>query len=202
MRYLHTKLQKKTALLGVDIGASAIKLLELEQIAGQYRVGAYANIALSGPVTLTSALRQTKITARSAVIAMPDDAVITKTIQLSQALKPFEIEQHITLEADRYFNQDIRALYFDYEILGENAQQSGKIDVRLAAAWRKDVLPRLGIITAAGLRVTAVDIESFALARATQVPFVSPRFLAVPLELQQDAAAWALCLGLALWRPA
>jgi type IV pilus assembly protein PilM len=103
-------------LIGLDITTSSIKLIELSQSGGQYRVEAYAAeptphnainekaIVDAGAVgdAIRRAVKRSGVRARECAVAISGDAAITKAVQMPKNLSDADLEQQIEMQADQY----------------------------------------------------------------------------------------------------
>lgn len=173
---------KKTnkALVGIDISSSSVKILELSQTAGVYRVEAFAIQPLPpGAVVeqsinseeavadaIQKAISRSRTVAKTAAIAVTGSAVITKIVQMNSDLSPDDMDYQIRAEADQYIPYPIEEVALDWEIQGDTEDKSGTLDVLLAACRSETVERRKDSVEISGLDVTKVDVEAFCLERA------------------------------------
>lgn len=165
----------KPPLLGLDISATSVKLLELSRSGGRYRVESYAVEPLpAGAVTekalsdveavgeaVRRAVKQSKTGARHAAVAVAGSAVITKIITMPANLSDDEIAAQIEVEADQYIPYPLEEVNLDFEVLGP-AQEEGTVNVLLAASRKENVESRVAVLELAGLKPKVVDVEAYA----------------------------------------
>ena len=176
--------RKKTALLGLDISSTAIKLLELSQHNGRgisrYRVESYAveplpptsvvekNIsdveAVGGAIR--NVLRKANTRTKHASVAVSGSAVITKVISMPASLSDREMESQIELEADQYIPYPLEEVNIDFEVLGSSEKNPEMMDVLLAASRSENVDDRIAALELAGLTCDIVDVEAYAMENA------------------------------------
>ncbi len=197
--------RKQLPLLGVDIGSTAIKLVELGPGAdnGQAPIQLtaiarepvppnavvekkVADIAQVGQAIGAALLHSGSKTKRAAV-AVAGSAVITKVLSFSAELSDAEMEAQIQLEADQYVPYPLEEVNLDFDVVGPTAGATGMVDVLLAASRQENVDDRVAALELAGLSAEIVDIESNAvenacgllLAEAKDAPAGPPRLTAV-----------------------
>ncbi len=176
--------RKKTALLGVDISSTTVKVIELSQSGGAsaslFRVEAYAveplppNAVVEKKIADVDAVGRTiqKAVARSgtkatrAAAAVSGSAVITKVIAMGAALSPAEMEAQIQLEADQYIPYPLEEVNIDFDVLGPSSSSPEMVDVLLAASRRENVDDRVTVLEAGGLTAAVVDVEAYAMENA------------------------------------
>jgi len=164
-------------LLGIDISASNVKLVEL--VPGgksSMRLERYAiepiergaivdgNIEKPEAVAdaLTRAIRRTGTRTRLAAMAMPSSAVIAKRITLPAGLFEEDYEVQVETEASQYIPFSIEEVNLDFQILGPAPMSAEDVDVLLAASRKEKVEDRVAIAEMAGLRPIVIDVEPYA----------------------------------------
>lgn len=179
--WLKSALHKPNSLIGLDIGTAAIKLVQLNFKERGYQLTHYATAPLpvgavigkeikdSGAVsrTLAQAFADVPIACKNVAIAIPDNQVISKIIQLEAGLTASEIETHVMFEVDKHIPYPLADINIDFQVQGSSVQHPEMIDVLLIAARKNTCDARIDAIHAAGLMVKVVDVESYAIERAT-----------------------------------
>lgn len=174
---------KRRSIIGVDISSTSIKVMELSEKSGNYRIEACGIASLpqnSIEANLVKApsdtskvfkrlVEQLNLSSKTVALAVPDSAVITKKIQLDEALSEVEIEEMVTIEADKYIPYAIDEINLDFNVLGPSPKNSSMIDVLLVASRAENVSSRVDVVTNAGLEAELVDVESFAIERSCQL---------------------------------
>lgn len=170
--------KKKTMpMLGIDISATAVKLLELSRSGNTYRVESYAaealpdnsvidkNIAEIEPVSevIAKAVRKSGTKVKFAAAAVAGSSVITKIIEMPANLSDADMETQIQLEADQYIPFPLEDVALDFEIIGPNEHNPDRVDVMLAASRADNVDARVGALGLGGLTAKVIDIEAFAI---------------------------------------
>ncbi|MBK8640400.1 MAG: pilus assembly protein PilM [Chromatiaceae bacterium] len=175
--------RKKAPLLGLDIGSTAVKLIELSQAgagsAHTYQVescaleplppGAIAERKIADPQLVGEAIRKAVARsgsrAKAAAVAMPGAAAITKVITLPAGLVDEEMENQITMDADQYIPYPLEEVDIDFTVLGP-AVTPGEVDVLLAAARHEIAINLIIALEIAGLKASIIDVEPYALENA------------------------------------
>lgn len=174
---------KTTPLVGIDIGSSSVKVLELSRKGDNYSVERYAiqrlppqavienNIKQIAEVgeTIKEAVKRSGSHRTFAAIAVSGASVITRIIQMNNEYTEEEIEEQIHLEATRYIPYALEEAYYDFEILGPSSKHPQLMDILLAAAKLDVVDTRLEAVEASGLKTTIVDVGSLAMERAFEI---------------------------------
>ncbi|MCX7229243.1 MAG: pilus assembly protein PilM [Burkholderiales bacterium] len=164
-------------ILGVDVSASNVKLVEL--VPGgktgmrleRYAIepierGAIVDGNVEKPEAVADALlraiRRTGTKTRLAAMALPSSAVIAKRISLPAGLHEEDYELQVENEASQYIPFSIDEVNLDFQILGPSSQSEDDVEVLLAASRKEKVEDRVAIAEMAGLRPVVIDVEPFA----------------------------------------
>ncbi len=178
--WVSAKLQNCSSIVGLDIGTTAIKLVELSQQAGLYQLEGYASITLPKKIPLAKGTNDTTFISeairsltigyprdlKNVAIAVPDVAVFSKIIQVDHDFNDADIENFILLEADRLIPHPMAEVRLDFQVLGKNAHDPLSIDVLLVAARKETVAAAVAIAETSGMKVKVVDIQAHAVERA------------------------------------
>jgi type IV pilus assembly protein PilM len=169
-----------TALIGLDISSTSVKLLELGQSGGRYRVESYAVVPLpqntveeksiadvdAVGAAIKRAVNKAGTRTRNAAVAVAGSAVITKIISMPDTLTDDELADQLQLEADQYIPYPMEEVNLDFEVLGPSEKQEGMVDVLLAASRSENVDIRVASLELGGLNAKIVDVEAFAMESA------------------------------------
>lgn len=166
--------------LGIDIGSASVRLVALSGRGARCRVDGFAieplpaatadrgNISDAAIVgeAVRRAWRKAGAKRRTAVLAVADSAVVTRTLLLDATLAGDELEAEVVLDAERNIPYPIDRVALDFASLGPCAGDPALKRVLLIACPKEHVLAREAALHHAGLRAAAVDVESFAQRRA------------------------------------
>lgn len=175
--------KKSEALIGLDISSSSIKLLELNISGNTYHVDAFAcqplppgiivDKTINNPELLTENIARVvasaKTSTKAVAVAVPDSSVITKVLQMDADLTDSDIENQIAFEADKYIPYPLEEVSLDFTVLGENPKRPDTIDILLVACRSDSVNSRAEVLSNAGLQPKVVDVESYAIERASNL---------------------------------
>jgi type IV pilus assembly protein PilM len=177
---------KKKGLVGVDIGSSAIKVVELRpggKGGNEYQL---ANLGLeplppeaivdgaimdSGAVidAIQRVFTAQKIKTSEVATSVSGNAVIVKKISLPQ-MTPEELSESIHWEAEQYIPFDIQDVSLDYEVV-EGGGSGGNMDVLLVAVKKDKIGDYTSAISQAGKNAQIVDVDVFALQNCYEVNY-------------------------------
>jgi type IV pilus assembly protein PilM len=177
----------KKGLVGVDIGSSAVKAVEVK-IGGkggdEYQL---LNIGLeplppeaivdgaimdSGAVidAVQNLFQDNRIKTTECATGVSGNAVIVKKISLPE-MSEEELAESIHWEAEQYIPFDIQDVQLDYEVV-EGGGSGGNMDVLLVAVKKDKISEYTSAITQAGRNPTIVDVDVFALQNCYEVNYV------------------------------
>ena len=174
---------KSPPLMGLDIGSSSIRLLQLSRHGNTYRIDHFAIESLPPGViveksvqdidaisdAIRSAVRNSGSNSKYCAVAVSGSAVFTKTISLPSNLADSDIESQVQIEANQYIPYPLDEISLDFEVLGPSAKNADMVDILLAASKNENVESRQDALDSLGLKASVVDVESFAMANAFEL---------------------------------
>lgn len=181
------------SVLGVDIGSSAIKIVQLRRERGRVILETYGAIAL-GPYAgveigratalgadklseaLKDVIREANVTTKDAAISIPYSASLVSIIKLPQAVEK-QLAQVVPIEARKYIPVPIQEVLLDWFIVsggGKQASPDGKIDVLLVAIHNDTIAKFRSIANEAVLQAAFFEIEVFSATRASLDHGIAP----------------------------
>ena len=167
-------------LVGVDIAPHGVRIVELQPTARGPRISHHAQMpldagawqaALDGdPQPLAQTLKRTWQASgtrqRQAALALPANAVITRTLCLPQPAHEEELEMLVEADAAQSLPFPRDEISLDFATLGPAENDEGMVDVLLVAARSERIAQRVGWAEAAGLKPVVVGVESLAVVAA------------------------------------
>jgi type IV pilus assembly protein PilM len=176
---------KKKGLVGVDIGSSAIKVVEVKaggKGGAEYQL---VNIGLeplppeaivdgaimdSGAVidAIQRLFSSQKVKTAEVATSVSGNAVIVKKISLPQ-MSPEELQESIHWEAEQYIPFDIQDVAIDYEVIDGGG--GGNMDVLLVAVKKDKISDYTGVISQAGKNPSVLDVDVFALQNCYEINY-------------------------------
>lgn len=172
---------KKSSVVGLDIGSSSVRALELGKKDGDFIVENYAHAdvpssAVDGknikePEQIIDVVKKVfkNFKTKKVAVAVPDSSVISKIVQLEGGLTDDEVEELVLLEADKYIPYPIDEVSIDYQFLGSSGRGGSLQDVLIVASRSENVNSKVDLLRECGLDVQIVDVESYATERACQL---------------------------------
>jgi type IV pilus assembly protein PilM len=179
--------RKAKAVVGLDIGSSAVKAVELRPAGRSYRVAAFGtepvppDSIVDGAIidagAVADAIRRIFDTnkafkAKDVCASLSGNAVIVKKITLP-VMTESELAESIYWEAEQYIPFDIQDVNLDYQILdpGTGPESRGSMDVLLVAAKKEKIGDYTSVIAQAGRSAVIVDVDAFALQNAYEINY-------------------------------
>jgi type IV pilus assembly protein PilM len=165
--------RKRPDVVGLDIGTSAVKVVELRPKGSGFELAAFgiahvpAGAIQGGEIkqaeavqqAIRQALVQAGAQATNAVIGVAGGSVIAKRVTLPK-MSESELAESIRWEAEQHIPFDIDDVNIDFQILRPDGPQ---LEVMLVAVKRGKVQSYADVVAACGLQVVVVDVDVFAL---------------------------------------
>ena len=174
------------SLVGLDIGSSAVKAVELRLTTNGYKVAAIGTEAvpsdsivdgsiIDGGVVadvIRQVFEKTKIKTKEVVASLSGNAVIVKKITLP-LMSEDELAESIYWEAEQYIPFDIQDVNIDYQVIEAVADDPNQdtMDVLLVAAKKEKIADYSAVISQAGRVPVVVDVDAFALQNAYEINY-------------------------------
>ena len=176
--------RRAKSLVGLDLGSSAVKAIELKPVAKGYKVTAFGSEpippdsivdgAIIDGAAVVAAVRRLfesrKIKTREVAASLSGNAVIVKKISLP-VMTEAELAESIYWEAEQYIPFDIQDVNLDYQILDGRDTGKGTMDVLLVAAKNEKISDYTGVIGQAGRSAVVIDVDAFALQNAYEANY-------------------------------
>ena len=178
--------KKSKAVVGLDIGSSAIKAIELKPAGRGHRVAAFAveplptDSIVDGTIidggAVADAIRRLfenkSFKTKEVAASLSGSAVIVKKIILP-VMTESELRESIYWEAEQYIPFDIQDVNLDYQVLeaGTGPDAKGSMEVLLVAAKKDKIADYTGVISRAGRIPVVVDVDAFAIQNAYEANY-------------------------------
>jgi type IV pilus assembly protein PilM len=183
---LLTRFRRARPVVGLDIGSSAVKAVELRQAGKTWKVVGWGvepvppdsivDGAIIDGTAVADAIRRLfdgrRLKSKEVAASLSGNAVIVKKITVP-AMTEAELADSIVWEAEQYIPFDIQDVNLDYQVLtpADEAGPKGTMDVLLVAAKKEKIVDYTGVISQAGRTPVIVDIDAFALQNAYEVNY-------------------------------
>ncbi len=170
--------------VGLDIGSSSVKLVQLKEKKGGYQLLAFGSAPLPPEAIVDGALMnsaaivqaiqdlvaQQKVKVKEVAIGVRGHSVIIKKIALPRMTQE-ELDESIQWEAEQYIPFDVKDVNIDTQILTPEADAAGQMDVLLVAAKKDMINDYTSVCAEAGLTATVVDVDAFAVQNAYEASY-------------------------------
>ena len=164
---------------GLDVGTSAVKVVQLREAAGGWTLTALGSVALPPGViadgmikdppavvdAIKEAVAKAGVTSREAAIAVAGRELITKKVQLPE-VPPKELRDAVQLEAEHHIPFALDEVFLDYHVV---SRHDGVLDLIVVAVKKSKVIEYVGVVEEAGLEPVVVDVDDFALGNQFEV---------------------------------
>src|SRR5687767_13992238 len=166
-------------LVGLDIGSSGIKIVQLKESRGRYILQKFGfkplepEVIVDGTVMdegrVVSAIKElfeeTKIRVKQVAVSISGHAVIIKKISLPP-MPDEELEGQVRLAAEQYIPFDINEVNIDFHSMNPNEQSDdgqSQMSLLLVAAKKDNVTELSELVKSAGLNPVILDVDAFAI---------------------------------------
>ena len=179
--------------VGVDIGTSSIKLVELRKKGGQAVLETYSTLALGpyaqlpvGATTnlpsdvlvkaVTDAIREGNIVSKDAALSIPSSASLVFLVELPGTIAEKDLASVVPTEARKYIPVPISEVSLDYWVIPRKQESFGetpagmnpdKSEVLVAAIHNETLEKYRSVGTSSGLSANTFEIEVFSAIRST-----------------------------------
>ncbi|TYO99956.1 type IV pilus assembly protein PilM [Geothermobacter ehrlichii] len=177
-------LGKKKELVGIDIGSSSVKLVQLRNVKGGYQLvnlgllplppEAIVDNSIMDSGAIVEAIRNLveshKVKTKNVAASVSGHSVIIRKIQLP-IMTEDEMEASIQWEAEQYIPFEISEVNLDFQILGQDTKDPSQMNVVLVAAKKDFVNDYVALFQECGLTPIVMDIDCFALENAFEINY-------------------------------
>lgn len=183
------------SVIGVDIGSSSLKVVQLRRAGGVAVLETYGELAL-GPYaggeagqatnlpadkiaeTLNDLLREANVTTKDAGLSIPFSRSLLTLVELPRRENPEEQKTVIELEARKYIPVPVSEVQLDWFIIPdaipEGTQPPPKVQVLLVAVHNDELSLLEGVVRGSALAATFYEIEIFSTIRSVVDEPVKP----------------------------
>jgi type IV pilus assembly protein PilM len=166
-------------LVGLDVGSSSIKLLQMKKAKGKFKVErlgikplpteTIVDGSIMDGLEVVSAIKELvaeqKLKQKNVALAISGTSVIVKKITLPP-MSEEDLEKQIKFEAESYIPFDINDVYLDFHILNadeQSAEGHQEMSVLLVATKKDKLNDYANAVREAGLSPKVVDVDAFAI---------------------------------------
>ncbi len=168
---------------GLDIGSTAVRLVELRGSGAVKTLARYAYVPLASTIALSDSqadekklaqvirdlISQAGVTTRNVAVGVPSQKVFTTVVDMDR-LKPSELDKTLRYQADSLIPTRLAESKLDWALIGDSPADKTKVEVLLTSVTNEYVERRLDLLESIGLNVIAFEPDSMALSRAIMSP--------------------------------
>lgn len=176
---IFSMLTPKRQLVGLDIGSSGIKLVQLKENRGRYVLQKFGykplepEVIVDGTVmdegrvvsTIKELFAEMNVKVRQVAVSISGHAVIIKKISLPP-MPDDELEGQVKLAAEQYIPFDINEVNIDFHVLPTSESENdgdAEMPVILVAAKKDKINELTELVKGAGLTPMVMDVDAFAI---------------------------------------
>ncbi len=179
-----------TDFFGLDIGSTAIRLVELRGSGSSKALSKYAYLPIENNIALSDAkgdqqklaqavsqlVGQAKINTKNVAVGLPSGRVFTTLADVDR-LPANELAKSIPYQADSLIPTPLAESKIDWALVGDSPNDKTKQEILLSSVPNKYVEDRLDLLESIGLNVIAFEPDNLAMARALAVADAAPQLL-------------------------
>ncbi|MEM6998002.1 MAG: type IV pilus assembly protein PilM [Patescibacteria group bacterium] len=176
---------------GLDIGASAVRMVQLKGQGATKSLARYGSTPVEGNISLSDspedikkmselikqAVKQHGMSTNNVAVGIQSNKVFSTIVDMDK-LSPHELEKTLEYQVDSIIPTKASESKVDWAVLGDSPVQEGKVEVLVSSVANSLVESKLDMLESIGLNVVAFETDSIALARAI-VPNDSPEAMMV-----------------------
>jgi type IV pilus assembly protein PilM len=168
-----------TDFFGLDIGTSAIRLVQLRGSGPIKSLVNYALVPIDTKMVLSDAkndqqklaaiirdlVGQAKVTTKNVAVGLPSQRVFCAVVDVDR-LSRAELDKTIYYQADTLIPTPIDESKIDWALLGDSPANPNKVEILLSSVSNEFIENRLDMLENIGLNVVAFEPDALALSRA------------------------------------
>jgi type IV pilus assembly protein PilM len=172
---------KQSETFGLDIGSSAVKVVQIRDSGGTRALIGFGMVslpnetisdgAINDPGTVADAIKEAVgragVKSTDAVISICGRELIIKKIQIPE-VPAAEIDDVVRLEAEHHIPFAIDEVFIDHYTVGRHG---GQLDLILVAVKKAKVTDYMTVVEQAGFNPSIVDVDGFALGNQFEANF-------------------------------
>ena len=176
---------KKKELIGIDVGSTSVKLVQLREAKGGYEVDSMGIAPLPPEAIVDNTLMDSSAVAdcirslveglavrkvKEAASSVSGNSVIIRKVQMPASTDE-ELESEILWESEQYIPFDIQDVNVDFQILPQGDTDPSRMNVLLVASKKDIVNDYQSVFAEAGLKLVVVDVDAFAVQNAFEMNY-------------------------------
>ncbi len=175
---------------GLDIGTTAVRLVQLRGSGGNKALVKYAYVPLEGNISASDSkgdqqklaqiigqlVKQANVNTANVVVGIPSNRVFTTVADVDR-LSGSELAKAIPYQADSLIPTPLAESKIDWALIGDSPADKTKQEILLTSVTNKFVEDRLDMLESVGLNVIAFEPDNLAMARSLAAPDATPQLI-------------------------
>lgn len=168
---------------GLDIGTTAVRLVELSGSGPVKTLTKYAYTPVDSKISLSDSkadqqklaqiirdlVAQARVSTKNVAVGIPSSRVFTTVVDFER-LSPAELGKSIRLQADSLIPTPLAESKLDWALIGDSPVDKTKVELLISSVPNEFVENRLDMLESIGLNVIAFEPDNLALTRAMLPP--------------------------------
>ena len=168
-----------SSFFGLDIGTTAIRVVQLRGNGAVKSLVRYAYVPVDSKLVLSDAkgdqqrlaqvikelIDQAHLNTRNVAVGIPSQRVFTGVVDFDR-LPPNELSKAIRYQADSLIPTPLEKSKIDWAVIGDSPKDKTKVEVLLSSVENDFVEQRLDMLESIGLDVIAFEPDNLAITRA------------------------------------
>ena len=164
---------------GLDIGTTAVRLVELRGSGATKMLVKYAYVPVDPKVVMSDSradqqklaqaiadlVGQASLATNNVAVGIASQKVFSTVVDFER-LSPGDMSKAIKYQADSFIPTPLESSKLDWAVIGDSPADTTKVEVLLTSVENAFVEQRLDMLESIGLNVIAFEPDSFALARS------------------------------------
>lgn len=165
----------------LDIGTTAVRIVQLTGSPGAWNLAHYASVPVDMRVSssdapddqrklasiITTAIGQSGVRDRDVILGIPSNKMFATVVDMPD-MPAGELASTIKYQADQYIPMSTDEAKLDWAVLGKSVNDNSKNEVLIASVANKFTEARLDLVEGLGLNVVAMEPDSLGLVRSLQ----------------------------------
>ncbi|HJQ09139.1 MAG TPA: type IV pilus assembly protein PilM [Candidatus Saccharimonadales bacterium] len=168
-----------SSFFGLDIGTTAIRLVQLRGTGPLKTLVRYAYVPIDSKLVLSDSktdqqrlsqvikelIDQARLNTKNVAVGIPSQRVFTAVVDFDR-LPPNELAKAIRYQADSLIPTPLERSKIDWAVIGDSPKDKTRVEVLLSSVENDFVEQRLDMLESIGLDVVAFEPDNLALTRA------------------------------------
>jgi type IV pilus assembly protein PilM len=172
-----------TDFFGLDIGTTAIRLVQLKGNTASKSLVRYAYVPIDAKISMSDSradqqklgsiiadlVAKSQVTSKNVAVGLPSNRVFTTVADIDRLSKT-ELAKSIHYQIDSLIPTSVEESKIDWALIGDSPVDKTKMEVLLSSVNSSYVEKLLDVLEGVGLNVIAFEPDTMALARALVAP--------------------------------